>query len=188
VTGPADAMAFERQPTLRGSLIELRPLTAADHDALWLVASDPLIWSQHPAKSRGTPDGFRQFFEESLASGGALIATDTATGQVIGSSRFHGHDAAKDEVEIGWTFLARAYWGGRYNGELKRLMLEHAFTQVRNVVFLVDPGNVRSRRAVEKIGGVLIGTRTNAYGRESLVLGITASQHAGPALPRPATP
>jgi Acetyltransferase (GNAT) domain len=61
------------------------------------------------------------------------------TGSVIGMSRFHGYDAEKSEVEIGWTFLARAYWGGTYNRELKSLMLRHALRRVRRVVFLVSP-------------------------------------------------
>ncbi|MGB5249420.1 MAG: GNAT family N-acetyltransferase, partial [Gammaproteobacteria bacterium] len=59
------------------------------------------------------------------------------------------------EVEIGWTFLSRDYWGGSYNAEIKQLMLEHAFSFVDTVVFWVGETNFRSRRAVEKIGGVL---------------------------------
>ncbi len=78
---------------------------------------------------------------------------------MVGSSRFHGYDPVRREVEIGWTFLARSHWGGAYNGEMKRLMLDHAFRFVDTVLFLVGPENHRSRRAVEKIGGVLSGTR-----------------------------
>jgi RimJ/RimL family protein N-acetyltransferase len=110
-----------------------------------------------------------------LASRGALIATETGTQQVIGSSRFHAYDPDLDEVEIGWTFLARAYWGGRYNAEMKRLMLRHAFRFVRRVVFLVGPENLRSQRAVERIGAVLVGHRQDGAGRESLVFAITAA-------------
>jgi RimJ/RimL family protein N-acetyltransferase len=55
---------------------------------------------------------------------GALDGTATSPPLVIGSSRFHGYSEERSEVEIGWTFLARSHWGGRYNGELKRLMLE----------------------------------------------------------------
>jgi len=178
-------VTFDFQPELAGPLIGLRPLVATDHAALLAVASDPLIWEQHPDKARGTRDGFRRFFDESLATGGALVVIDAATREIIGSSRYHGHDAERSEVEIGWTFLARKYWGGQYNGELKRLMLEHAFQYVQNVVFLVDPGNKRSLRAVAKIGAKRIGTRTNASGRVSVVLGITASEFARSPLARP---
>jgi len=147
----------------------LRPLRADDFDALFRVASDPLIWEQHPEPTRYQEPTFRAFFKEALDSGGALIALDRATGQVIGSSRYHGYDAERRVVEIGWTFLARAYWGGRYNGEMKRLMLEHAFTSVASVIFVIGPDNRRSRRAVEKIGGVLSATTTDAKGREVVV-------------------
>ena len=168
-------MPFDLQPVLRGELVELRPLRADDFAALYNVASDPLIWEQHPNSDRHEEAVFREFFREALGSGGALVASDARDGRVIGSSRFHGYDPAQSEVEIGWTFLARSHWGGRYNGEMKRLMLGHAFRFVDNVVFLVGPQNLRSRRAVEKIGGVLVGTRPNEAGRESVVYRITAA-------------
>jgi hypothetical protein len=76
-------------------------------------------------------------------------------------------------IEIGWTFLARRYWGGRYNGEMKRLMLEHAFQTVDEVVFIIGPENHRSRRAVEKIGAIYRGVTPDAKGRERVVYGLT---------------
>jgi RimJ/RimL family protein N-acetyltransferase len=148
-------MPFDAQPVLTGTLVTLRPLRPEDWAGLRAVAADPLIWEQHPARDRHEEAVFREFFAEALASGGALLATDAATGEVIGSSRFHGYSAERSEVEIGWTFLARSRWGGRYNAEMKRLMLQHAFRFVDSVVFFVGPGNLRSRRAMEKIGGVL---------------------------------
>jgi RimJ/RimL family protein N-acetyltransferase len=150
---------FDPQPILEGDLLLVRPLQADDFDALYAVASDPLMWEQHPQRDRWREDVFRRFFDEQLASGGGLAVVDRATGAVIGTSRYWDYDEAASEVEIGWTFLARPYWGGVYNGELKRLMLEHAFRFVERVVFLVDPNNWRSRRAVEKLGAVLNGTR-----------------------------
>jgi RimJ/RimL family protein N-acetyltransferase len=168
-------MPFDLQPVLKGELLELRPLRPGDFQALYAVASDPLIWEQHPNSDRHREEVFREFFREALESGGALVAIDLRDGRVVGSSRFHGYDEARGEIEIGWTFLARSHWGGRYNGEMKRLMLGHAFRFVDNVVFLVGPHNLRSRRAVEKIGGVLAGTRPNEAGRESVVYRITAS-------------
>jgi RimJ/RimL family protein N-acetyltransferase len=170
---------FDYQPVLKGQFVELRPLRAEDYDSLYTVAADPLVWEQHPAKDRHEPSVFREFFREALASGGALTAICEQTQQVIGSSRFHGYDEERDEVEIGWTFLARSYWGGRYNGEMKRLMLEHAFRFVGSVVFLVGPENIRSQRAVEKVGGVRVGTRLDAGGRSSYVYAITASTFLG---------
>jgi N-acetyltransferase len=165
---------MDLQPVLRGELIALQPLVESDFQALFAVASDPLIWEQHPQSDRYKEDVFREFFRGAMQSGGAFLVTDVRDGRVIGSSRYHGHDPDASEVEIGWTFLARAYWGGRYNAEMKRLMLDHAFRFVERVVLLVGPNNIRSQRAVEKIGGVRNGTRFDAtMGRESVVFEIT---------------
>ena len=159
---------FELQPTLRGELLELRPLRPDDFPLLFAVASDPLIWEQHPASDRYREDVFRAFFGEALESGGALVAIDRRTGDIVGSSRFNGYDAERSEIEIGWTFLARSHWGGRYNGEMKRLMLDHAFRSVHRVIFVIGVGNIRSQAAVTKIGASRAGTRT-ANGHESYV-------------------
>ena len=175
------AAPFDLQPTLHGSLIELRPLRPDDWDALYAEASDPLVWEQHPASDRYKEEVFRSFFADAIASGGALIAIERATGDVIGSSRYFGLNAEASEIEIGWTFLARRFWGGKYNGEMKQLMLAHAFRFVRRVVFLIGPNNVRSQLAVQKIGATRAGTRM-ADGRESVVFELTsqtfAQQHA----------
>ena len=171
-------MSFELQPNLRGELLELRPLRAEDFHALYSVASDPLIWEQHPNRDRYQEEVFTEFFREAMESGGALVAIDSKTGRVIGSSRFHGYDEERSEIEIGWTFLARSYWGGRYNGEMKQLMLRHAFRFVSSVIFVIGTGNLRSQRAVEKIGGVRVGSKTDSNGRESFVYRITASTFA----------
>lgn len=148
-------MEPERQPTLVGDLVTIRPLVAEDWDALFAVASDPLIWELHPANDRWQEPVFRKFFADALACGGGLAIRDKATGAVIGSSRYDCWVPDEDEIEIGWTFIARSHWGGTYNREIKRLMLDHIHTQVGTVVFTVGEGNVRSRKAMEKIGGVL---------------------------------
>ena len=162
-------MPFDRQPTIDDTLLKLRPLKIDDYDELFAVASDPLIWEQHPKNDRYKRSVFHEFFRGAMDSGGALVIMDPETGMIIGSSRYFGYDKSQSEVEIGWTFLARSYWGGKYNQELKRLMLAHAFQFVDQVVFLVGEENLRSRRAMEKIGGVLAGSRHNATGEESLV-------------------
>jgi RimJ/RimL family protein N-acetyltransferase len=171
-------VTFDSQPVLTGGLLELRPLGADDFDDLYAVAADPLIWEQHPVTTRHERDVFEAFFQEALASGGTLVAIDLETRRVIGSSRFHGYDAERSEVEIGWTFLARSHWGGRFNGEMKRLMLVHAFRFVESVVFRVGVHNVRSQRAVERIGAVSEGSRPDAGGRDSYLFRITAAMFA----------
>ena len=143
------------QPTLTGSLLRLRPLREDDWPALSSAAADPRIWEQHPEPTRWQPAIFRRYFESGLACRGALVAEDLKTSAVIGSSRFCEHREDTRSVEIGYSFLTRAYWGGVFNTEMKALMLGHAFTLVDSVWFVVGEHNRRSRRAVEKLGGVL---------------------------------
>jgi RimJ/RimL family protein N-acetyltransferase len=176
-------MPFDLQPVLRGELVELRPLREDDFDALFAVASDPLIWEQHPDSDRYQEQVFRAFFRDAMSSGGAFLVLDKHDGRVIGSSRYHGYDERRSEVEIGWTFLARSHWGGRYNSEMKRLMLQHAFKFVERVVFLVGPQNYRSQRAIEKIGAVRVGTRVGASGREGVLYEITRATFGSGCVP-----
>jgi N-acetyltransferase len=151
-------ISFDLQPTLRGRLLELRPLRADDFEALFAAASDPLIWEQHPDSERYKREVFQKFFDSAMTSGGAFAVIELASGRIIGSSRYWNLDAAAGEVEIGWTFLERSFWGGLYNGEMKRLMIDHALRFVGRVVFIVGENNIRSQKAVEKVGGRLVRT------------------------------
>jgi N-acetyltransferase len=160
---------MNRQPVLKGQLLELRPLRPEDFDDLFAVASDPLIWEQHPHNTRYQEEVFRKFFQDALASGGALIAVDSKTGHVIGSSRYDGYSKEKSQVEIGWTFLARSHWGGVYNGEMKQLMLEHAFKFVDYVIFVIGIQNFRSQKAVEKLGAVRVGNTVDGGGADCFI-------------------
>ncbi|HEY3884415.1 MAG TPA: GNAT family N-acetyltransferase [Vicinamibacterales bacterium] len=162
-------MPFEPQPHLTGELLELRPLRPDDFDALYAVAADPLVWEQHPAHDRWQEPVFREFFQRGIDSGGAFAVINRADGRIVGSSRYFAYFEERRDVEIGWTFLARSHWGGRYNGEMKRLMLDHAFRFVDRVYFIVGPGNRRSQRAVEKLGATRTGERPDHYGTKSLV-------------------
>jgi N-acetyltransferase len=145
---------MDRQPTLIGERVILRPTVPEDWDGMYAAASDPLIWALHPASDRWQEPVFRQYFADALACGGGLTIVDKASGAIIGASRYDGHDPERDEIEIGWTFLARDYWGGGYNREVKRLMCDHIHRYVGCAVFLVGEGNLRSQRAMAKIGGV----------------------------------
>ena len=145
-------MEFDLQPTLMGNLIEVRPLVREDFDALFAAASDPLIWGQHPESDRYQRAVFEKFFQGAMDSKGAFAVIERKSGRIIGSSRYHNLDPAESEVEIGFTFLERAFWGGAYNGELKSLMLAHAFRFVDRVVFVVGENNLRSQKALAKIG------------------------------------
>lgn len=147
---------IDLQPTLVGDLVRLRPLVPDDFAALYAVASDPEIWSIHPAPDRYQEPVFRKFFAEALASNGAFAIIDQSTNAIIGSTRFAGHDAVKGEIEIGWTFYARSHWRTGHNREVKALMLCHIFPHVKIVVFRIGAGNSRSRLAVERLGAKLV--------------------------------
>jgi N-acetyltransferase len=135
----------------------MRPLREDDWDALFAAASDPLIWEVHPYNDRWQEPRFRSYFDEGMASGGALMVIDNESGAVIGNSRFANYEKDRNEIEIGWTFLVRSVWGGAYNREMKALMLTHAFQYFDSVRFNIGASNVRSRGAIEKIGAQLDG-------------------------------
>lgn len=150
---------LDLQPTLTGKHIILRPLARQDFHDVFAAASDPLVWAQHPDPGRGTPEGFPTFFEGALESRSCLVAIDAARQSIIGWSRYSKY-APGERIAIGYTFLARSHWGGTANAEMKRLMLRHAFTEVREVLFIVGERNLRSRRAVEKLGAELAGAES----------------------------
>lgn len=145
------------QPILTGEKLLLRPLTGADWEAMYAVASDPLLWEVHPAWDRYKEPVFREYFGGAIASRGALAVIDRATDSIIGGSRYANFVAEQNEIEIGWSFLARDYWGGAYNREMKMLMLTHGFRFFDSIRFNIGASNSRSRRAVEKIGARLDG-------------------------------
>ncbi len=154
---------FELQPTIHNELVRVEPLGKDDFEVLFAVAADPLIWEQHPSKDRYQRAVFENFFKGAIASGGALRVIDSVNGELIGSSRFYDFDAAQSQIKIGYTFIARNRWARHYNRALKTLMLDHAFRFVSRVTFQIGVDNWRSRKAMEKLGGIYIGEESVAY-------------------------
>lgn len=170
MTAPGnDWGSFNPRPVLSDGGIRLRPLVAGDWDALFAAASDPLIWEVHPAHDRWQEPVFRAFFADALAGGGALAIEEEASGRMIGSSRYDRTRVDADEVEIGWTFLTRDHWGGATNRIVKRLMVGHALGHFRRTIFMVGDSNIRSRRAMEKIGGILLPDRVIDFSMAGVV-------------------
>lgn len=149
-------MNFDLQPFLENDLLILRPLKEDDFENLYKVASDPMVWEQHPAKDRCERKVFEGFFREAMETKAAFVVIDKETNEIIGSTRFNPVKESENAIEIGWTFLARKYWGGTYNRSMKALLMDHAFKFVDNILFYINENNLRSRKAVEKIGGELI--------------------------------
>ena len=142
------------QPTLIGPTVTIRPISADDWQELFAAGSDPGIWKVHPVPDRYPEPAFRKFFNGAVNSKMGFVFVDHATGQLVGSSRYHGYDPERSEIEIGWTFIVRSHWGGATNREVKRLMLDHAFSFVDTVIFWVGERNWRSQGAMTKIGGI----------------------------------
>jgi N-acetyltransferase len=147
---------FDLQPTLENDLLVIRPAKTDDFEGLYNVASDPLVWEQHPAKDRYQLDIFTNLFNEGIATKAMFVVIDKKSGDIIGSTRFNPVPETDKAIEIGWSFLARAYWGGGYNKSQKDLLMTYAFQHVDHVLFYINKFNTRSRKAVEKLGGKLV--------------------------------
>lgn len=142
---------------LHNELIKLIPLNVCDMERLYKVASDPLIWEQHPENNRFEKEVFMKYFSGAIESKGAFLIFDAITDEVIGSSRYYEYDEINKTVAIGYTFLARDHWGTKFNKALKTLMLNHAFKFVNTVFFHIGIDNIRSQMAIERIGALRAG-------------------------------
>lgn len=161
-------MNFDLQPTLENDLIIIIPLEEPDFEKLYAVASDPLIWEQHPNKDRYKRAVFENFFKGAMESKGAFIVYDNITGNVVGSSRYYEPNQENSSVAIGYTFIGRDFWGKGHNAALKKLMLDYAFQFVDKVVLHIGATNYRSQKATEKLGAVKISEIEVAYYGEPL--------------------
>ena len=160
--------SFNLQPELKNKFIEVIPLKEDDFEELFAAASDPLVWEQHPNKDRYKREVFKNFFRGAIESGGAFKVKERETGKVIGSSRYYGYNSEERAVSVGYTFLAKEYWGKNYNRTLKQLMLDHAFRYVDIVYFHIGAENIRSQKAIEKIGAVKTDERDMRYYGEEM--------------------
>jgi N-acetyltransferase len=145
-------MNISFQPTLQNNLIILQPLQEPDFERLYAVASDPLIWEQHPNKNRYQREPFQIYFEGAMQSKGALLVIDKASGEIAGCSRFYDHNEEERSVFIGYTFIARKFWGKGYNPAMKELMMNYAFQFVDTILFHIGATNFRSQIAIGRIG------------------------------------
>jgi RimJ/RimL family protein N-acetyltransferase len=150
-------MHFDLQPHLENELVKLVPLKEEDFELLYQVAFDPLIWEQHPDKYRYKREVFEKYFDGALQSGGAFLVVEVNSDEVIGSSRFYDFDKEKKSIIIGYTFLAKKYWGTTYNRAMKTLMFDYAFKFVDTVIFHIGAKNIRSQKAIEKLGAWKVG-------------------------------
>ena len=152
---------------LNNNSVLLEPLQVDHFEELYGVASDPLLWEQHPNPNRYQKEVFQTFFEGAITSGGAFIIRNADTGKAMGSSRFYDYSRINDEIKIGYTFFSRDCWGKGINKEVKTLMLNYAFIYVERVIFHVGALNIRSQNAMLQLGAKKIGEEIIAYFGES---------------------
>ncbi|SHJ97260.1 GNAT family N-acetyltransferase [Epilithonimonas mollis] len=151
------------QPTLENDSVMLVPLQHNDFEQLFAVASDPLVWEQHPNKDRYKRGVFQTFFQGAMESKGAFRIIEKKTGETAGSTRFYDYNSGTGSVFIGYTFYARKFWGSKLNPQVKKLMLDYIFLFVDTVYFHVGKNNIRSQRAMEKLGAKRVNELNVAY-------------------------
>ncbi|MDI9340094.1 MAG: GNAT family N-acetyltransferase [Sediminibacterium sp.] len=156
-------MPFLLQPILKNETVTLRPLEANDFELLYRVASDPLVWEQHPNKDRYQREVFHNFFKGALESGGAFCLLDGLTNEIIGSTRYYDLNEGDGVIKIGYTFLKRSHWGSKFNPVAKKLLLNHAFQYISRVEFHIGAFNIRSQTAISRLGAIKTGEQEIAY-------------------------
>ena len=150
-------MPFDLQPSfLQDDLIKLSPLQESDFDRLFEVASNPLVWEQHPNPNRYKLEDFTNYFKGAIESKGAFLILNASTNETIGCSRYYDYNENDSSVLIGYTFIGTKFWGNGYNKALKKLMLDYTFQFVDKVYFHIGALNYRSQKAIEKIGATKV--------------------------------
>ena len=151
------------QATLENENVKLVPLNPNDFEELFSVASDPKIWEQHPNKDRYQREVFEKFFQGAMESKGAFKIMDKSSNEVAGSTRFYDYNPKENSIFIVYTFYATKFWGSKLNPQVKKLMLDYIFQFVDKVNFHVGKDNIRSQKAMEKLGAKKVDEVNVAY-------------------------
>ncbi len=153
-----DSPVLWQPERLSNDLVHLRPMLHDDCEELYSIASDPLIWAQHPENDRYLYDVFRPFFLSAFEHHYPFVILDAVSGAIIGSTRYYDYQPAHSSIAVGYTFLSRSYWGTSYNHACKCLLLDYAFLQLDKVFFHIGAINIRSQKAVQKLGATMVRT------------------------------
>lgn len=158
---------LDLQPqNLYNNLVEIVPLQKSHFEALFQAASDELTWDQHPNPLQHQLFHFQNFFEGAIFSQGAFIIKDKTTKDIIGSTRFYDYNVNQKSIYIGYTFIAREYWGKGYNLSVKIELLKYAFLFLEKVYFQIVGNNLRSQRAIAKLGAIKVKEEMVEYYKE----------------------
>jgi RimJ/RimL family protein N-acetyltransferase len=165
--GTAAGIKVMLQPTpitLTGRYVRLEPLGLDHIDALWLAGNHPELWRYYssPMLCRDDMQRYVEVALQQQSEGKALplVQVHSATGEVVGSTRYGNIDVPNDKLEIGWTWLTPSYQRTGINTEAKFLLLAHAFEALGciRVELKADATNLKSRAAMERIGATFEGT------------------------------
>lgn len=147
--------------------ITLLPLTADHIQEMRRLSGDSDIWTWY-TEDLTNPDALGSWMTKRLEESQrgekmsyAVLLNET--GEIIGSSSYGHIDWTEKGIEIGWTWLGREFIGSGINKHMKYLMLSHAFDtmSIERLELRTDEENVRSRKAMEKIGAKHDGTLRN---------------------------
>ena len=134
----------------------LKLLNNNDFDLLYNIGKNKKIWEQHPENDRWKKEKFNIFFNKGIENKFGLYGIyDKSKNTIIGSTRYYSYSKKKKSIKIGFTFLTPEYWSSDTNLQIKTLMLGYAFKYVENIYFDIGKNNIRSIKAIEKIGASL---------------------------------
>ena len=176
--------------TLPGKEIELVSLQREHIQELDRLAKDSRIWefySINGSDSRKLTGSLETAIaEREQGTQYPFVIVHRQQHNIIGSTRYLDIQPAHRKLEIGWTWLHPDYWGTSVNLACKYALLTHCFEtlQTVRVQLKTDENNIRSRKAIQKIGGQLEGIirndmiRDNGTRRNSAYFGIIAEDWA----------
>ncbi len=152
--------SFDPRPlTLEGEHVRLEPLAPGHAADLFVAGADPLIWRYLPIPPPSSLGEIESWITEAIVRGEtfgdiAFAVIDRASGRAAGSTRYLDIRKSDRALEIGWSWIGRAYQRTVINTECKYLLLAHAFDRLGaiRVQFKADARNERSLRAIERIG------------------------------------
>jgi len=155
---------------LENESVRLEPLTLENYHNLYEVAGEKDLVQFSPSYIE-TPKELKNYVEtaiEDLKNKTAIpfIIFDKRVKKYAGCTRYMNINYTNKVLEIGSTWIGKDFQGTGLNPSMKRLMLDHAFDVMgyEKVEFRIDERNIRSRKAVEKLGGIPEGIlRKNVY-------------------------
>lgn len=164
---------IEHPQVLTGKTVSLQPLEHSHFDELIALAGDNRIW-QHYIFDASRKEVFRKSLDDALLAREKRtqypwVIVHKPTGKLIGSTRLMDIVPEHRKLEIGWTWLIPDFWGTGINEACKLLLLTFCFEALKTarVLLKTDENNVRSRNAIEKIGGKFEGILRNDMIREN---------------------